>query len=90
MTRHPRVCVARETGESDVKERWAGRRKLASVCDMKICMTGALGEFSQEFLASSGCSQAEDEVTWLSDLAGSVLSGEREETYTEEPEVRKS
>lgn len=42
----------------------ARRGGLASVCVMKICRTGALGQFSQEFLASSGCSQAQDEVTW--------------------------
>lgn len=56
--------MAQEAGESDGKERRAGRRELASVCVMKICRTGALGQFSQEFLASSGCSQAQDEVTW--------------------------
>lgn len=41
-----------EAGESDGKERRAGRRALTSVCDMKICGTGALGQFSQELLAS--------------------------------------
>lgn len=43
--------MAREAGESDGKERRAGRRELASVCVMNICRTGALGQFSQEFLA---------------------------------------